>query len=108
MSGKHVRVRTELRARVAGSPEVARGALSTGGEPTVTRAAMPGSTKPSSIQVPVGPPEAKVMSLPDYPHGRGGMAIMPMTSLSASGTSGTSSGRSGEVTRGRPPAQKMP
>ena len=108
MSGKQVRVKTELRARVAGSPEAAGAALTTGGKPTVARAAMPGSTKPSSMQVPAGLPEAKVMNLPDYPHGRGGMAIMPMASLSASGTSGTSSGRSGEVPRGRPPAQKMP
>ena len=52
--------------------------------------------------------EAQVIAMPDYPHGRGGMAAKPMPAASTLGTGSSDKTAPSTAARGMPPPQEMP
>ena len=110
MSNKPTSVRTMIASAPGAGPTAIRGARAVmPGHPAYGTAAA--GARPLAVPAPnVAAPSGGVMPMPDYPHGRGGMAAVPMP---ASGTVSASSGSSAAAPqspnrRGMPPAQRMP
>lgn len=109
MSGARRKVNTEIRAQVTQAQAQPRSGQLSKDTPSTVRTAMPGATQAAAELVrSVVQPEARVIPMPDYPHGRGGTAITPMGVSAIAVPRAFTTGANIQPSRAQPPAQKMP